>query len=480
VISQKRNNPYGHIVLTSKKMKQFMSGNTFKSVNPYTQELLAEYPPMDDNRLDQAVESAANAFKNWRSFSFQQRAAVLNNVSAILRRDRESLASLITREMGKMIGEARAELDKCAVTAEYYAAHGESFLKDEVYDAGFADSFVTYQPIGVVLGIMPWNFPFWQVFRYAAPTLMAGNTTMLKHAPNVCGCAIALEKIFLEAGAPQGVFVSVIINTDSVEKILSSAFVQAVTLTGSEKAGSSVASIAGRHIKKSVLELGGSDPLIILPDANMKTAVSVALQSRMQNAGQSCISAKRFIVLREAMTDFLQEFLTQLKKLRQGDPFDENNTTGPMARPDLVATLERQITNSVKMGAKLEYGGEVNRCNFKPALLLNVREGMPAFEEETFGPVAAVITASDETSAIRLANNSNYGLAGSIWTKDLDKGLKLARQIETGAVFINSLVRSDPRLPFGGIKKSGYGRELGRHGILEFVNIKTIAAERPV
>jgi len=301
---------------------------------------------------------------------------------------------------------------------------------------------------------------------------------LLKHAPNVCGCAIALEKIFLEAGAPTGVFASVIINTDAVERILSSPFVQAVTLTGSERAGSSVASIAGRHIKKSVLELGGSDPLIILPDAEMKKAVSVALQSRMQNAGQSCISAKRFIVLREAMSDFLQEFLTKLKKLRQGNPFDENNTTGPMARPDLVATLQRQISDSVKMGAKLEYGGEVDNCNFKPALLLNVGEGMPAFEEETFGPLATVIRAEDEGDAIRIANHSGYGLAGSIWTRDLDRGVKLASQIETGAVFINSLVKSDPRLPFGGIKKSGYGRELGRHGILEFVNIKTIVAEQ--
>jgi succinate-semialdehyde dehydrogenase/glutarate-semialdehyde dehydrogenase len=325
---------------------------------------------------------------------------------------------------------------------------------------------------------MPWNFPFWQVFRYAAPTLMAGNTTLLKHAPNVCGCAVALEKIFLEAGAPQGVFSSVIINTDVVEKILSSPFVQAVTLTGSERAGSSVASISGRHIKKSVMELGGSDPLIILPDADMKKAVAIALQSRMQNAGQSCISAKRFIVLREAMPDFLEEFLMQLKKLRQGNPFDENNTTGPMARQDLVDALQRQIINSIKMGAKLEYGGEVDHCNFKPALLLNVQPGMPAFDEETFGPVATVITAVDEDHAIRLANASNYGLAGSIWTRDLQKGVKLARQIETGAVFVNSLVRSDPRLPFGGIKKSGYGRELGRHGILEFVNVKTIAADR--
>lgn len=454
-----------------------MSDSVFKSINPYTQELLAEYPLMDGARLEQVIGLAADAFLNWRNFSFQQRASVLNTVATILRRDQESLASLITREMGKVIGEARAELEKCAITAEYYAEHSSGFLKDEIQDAGFTESFITYQPIGVVLGIMPWNFPFWQVFRYAVPTLMAGNTSLLKHAPNVCGCAIALEKIFLEAGAPPGVFSCVIVNTDAVEKMLSSQIVRAVTLTGSERAGSSVASIAGRHIKKSVMELGGSDALILLPDADMKSAVSVSLQSRMQNAGQSCIAAKRFIVLREAIPDFLQEFLIQLKKLRQGDPFDKNNTTGPMARPDLVVNLEKQIVDSVKMGAKLEYGGEVNHCNFKPALLLNVKEGMPAFEEETFGPLAAVITAVDETTAIRLANESTYGLAGSVWTADLEKGKAIARQMETGAVFINSLVRSDPRLPFGGIKKSGYGRELGRQGILEFVNIKTIAAD---
>ena len=310
-----------------------------------------------------------------------------------------------------------------------------------------------------------------------SPTLMAGNATLLKHAPNVCGCARALERIFLEAGAPEGLFISVIIDTPAVEKMISSDIVQAVTLTGSERAGSSVASLAGRNIKKSVMELGGSDALILLPDADMQSAVSVALQSRMLNAGQSCIGAKRFIVVNEAMPDFIQEFLKQLKTLKQGDPFDKNNTTGPMARPDLVASLERQMHNSIKMGAKLEYGGEINGCNFKPALLLNVHKGMPAFDEETFGPMAAVIIAKNETEAIALANDSRYGLAGSIWTKDLEKAIAIARQLDTGAVFINSLVKSDPRLPFGGIKKSGYGRELGRHGIFEFVNVKTIAAE---
>jgi len=454
-----------------------MSKMVFKSIDPYTQKLLAEYPIMEDDQLERVINMAAQAFRKWKYFSFRQRAVVLQQVATILRRDLETLSTLISREMGKVIGEARGEVEKCAVTAEYYANHSSDFLMDETLDAGINKSFVTYQPIGVVLGIMPWNFPFWQVFRYVSPTLMAGNTTLLKHAPNVCGCAIALEKIFLEAGAPEGVFACVIIDTPSVEKILSSDTVQGVTLTGSEKAGSSVASLAGRYIKKSVMELGGSDALILLPDADMQTAVSVALQSRMLNAGQSCIGAKRFIVLHEAMPEFVQEFLMQLKTLKQGDPFDKNNTTGPMARPDLVDSLNKQLVNSVKMGAKLEFGGEVNGCNFKPALLLNVRKGMPAFEEETFGPMAAVITAKNETDAIRLANDSRYGLAGSVWTKDVDKGIAIARQMDTGAVFINTLVKSDPRLPFGGVKKSGYGRELGRHGIFEFVNVKTIVAQ---
>src|SRR5450631_280828 len=348
-----------------------MENKVFKSIYPYTQELLAEYPLMNGDRINRVLEDAYKAYGSWKKFNFSERGAMLKNVEKILRRDQEKLATLITHEMGKVIAEARGEVEKCAVTAEYYADHAESFLKDEPLAAGYTQSFVTYQPIGVVLGIMPWNFPFWQVFRYAAPTLMAGNTTLLKHAPNVCGCAIAMEKIFLEAGAPAGVFTSLIIDTPAVEKILSSDRVHAVTLTGSERAGSSVASLAGKYIKKSVMELGGSDALILLPDADMKRAVAVALNSRMLNAGQSCIGAKRFIILKDAMREFVEEFLVQLKELKQGDPFDKNVSTGPMARMDLVNALEKQLFDSVRMGAKLEYGGEVNGCNFKPALLLN-------------------------------------------------------------------------------------------------------------
>ncbi|HEV3224172.1 MAG TPA: NAD-dependent succinate-semialdehyde dehydrogenase [Puia sp.] len=454
-----------------------MSAPVFKSIYPYTQEILSEYPLMNDATLDQIINNASKAYGSWKKYSFSERAKILKNVAAILRRDLEIFATLITNEMGKVISEARGEIEKCAVTAEYYAENAENFLKDEALQSNYSKSFISYQPIGVVLGIMPWNFPFWQVFRYAAPTLMAGNTILLKHAPNVCGCAQALEKIFLDAGAPKGVFTSLIIDTPAVEKILDSDLVQAATLTGSERAGSSVASIAGRNIKKTVMELGGSDALIILPDADMKNAVAVALNSRMLNAGQSCIAAKRFIILKDALEEFMQAFIVQLKGLNQGDPFDKLVTTGPMARLDLVDKLDNQLKNSVKMGAKLEWGGEINGCNFKPALLMNVKKGMAAFDEETFGPLAAVIVAKDEMEGIQLANDSVYGLSGSIWTKDLEKGIAIAKQMETGAVYLNTLVRSDPHLPFGGIKKSGYGRELGRNGILEFVNVKTIAAD---
>ncbi len=448
----------------------------FKSIFPYTQEVIAEYPLMDNAAISKCIFASEKVYPIWKATSFDERGTVLRNVAAILKRDRDILATLITNEMGKVIAEAKGEVEKCAYTCEYYAEHSKQFLKDELLEAGYTKSFVSYEPIGAVLAIMPWNFPFWQVFRYAAPTLMAGNITMLKHAPNVCGCAKIIEQLFLEAGAPAGVFQTLIIDTPEVEKLLATNIIQAVTLTGSERAGSSVAAIAGKNIKKSLLELGGSDPLIVLPDADMKNAATIAMQSRMLNAGQSCIGSKRFIVLKDAMDDFIQEVNQIIKTLKQGNPFDATVTTGPMARLDLVKNLHNQLAQSLLSGAQLAYGGEINGNNFNPALLLNVQKGMPAFDQETFGPMAAIIEAKDEAEAIALANNSEYGLAGSVWTSDIEKGIAIARKITTGAVFINSLVKSDPRLPFGGIKKSGYGRELGRHGILEFVNAKTIAA----
>ena len=449
---------------------------TYKSVYPYTQEIIAEYSVMNDNEIAHCLRLADTAFADWKHTSFKQRAAVFMQVALILKRDKDLLATLIVHEMGKIKLEAIGEIEKCAYVCEYYAEHAESFLQDEMMEAGYNKSFVTYQPIGAVLGIMPWNFPFWQVFRYVAPTLMAGNVSLLKHAPNVCGCALIIEKIFIEAGAPKGVFQTLIIDTSAVEKLLEADIIQAVSLTGSERAGSSVAMFAGKNIKKSVLELGGSDALIILPDADMQRAAKVALQSRLLNAGQSCIGSKRFIVLEDAMDAFMQEIYLLLPTYKQGDPFDSTTTTGPLARLDLAENLQRQMHQSIGKGATLGFSGMIEECNFSPALLMNVTKGMLAFDEETFGPLAAVITAKDESEAISFANDSTLGLGGSIWTSDIEKGISLARKINTGSVFINALVKSDPKLPIGGIKKSGYGRELGRHGILEFVNAKTIAA----
>ena len=450
----------------------------FQSIFPFNQTLVHEYRVMDDAAIDAAIQSAEKGFATWRNTSFSERGTVLNNAAGILRKNKESYAQLITREMGKVLPESIAEVEKCAWVCEYYAAHGESFLAEEIIEAGFHRSFVTYQPIGAVLAIMPWNFPFWQVFRYAAPTLMAGNVSLLKHAPNVCGCSLAIADLFIQAGAPEGVFQSLIIDTPVVEKILATNIVQAVTLTGSERAGISVAEIAGRNIKKSLLELGGSDALIVLKDADLQKAATVALQSRLLNAGQSCIGSKRFIVVQEVMDEFLHYLQEGIKQYTQGDPLQAGIKTGPLARLDLANNLAQQLVISVKQGAHLEYGGVSDGCNFMPSLLTNVRPGMAAFDQETFGPLAAVISAKDEKEAIALANLSPYGLAGSVWTKDVERGINIARQITTGAVFINSIVKSDPRLPFGGVKKSGYGRELGRLGILEFVNAKTIAAEQ--
>ncbi len=450
---------------------------SFKSLFPWNQELIATYPLLREKELEERISAASLAFNHWKNKSFARRGDILKKVAAILRRDQEILSTLISREMGKVIGESRAEIEKCAWVCEYYAEHASGFLQDEKQDAGYRKSLISYQPVGAVLAIMPWNFPFWQVFRFAAPTLMAGNVCLLKHAPNVCGCSLAIEKLFLEAGADTGVFASLIIDVTEVEKIVSSPVVQAVTLTGSERAGSSFAALAGKHIRKSVMELGGSDALLVLADADIDKAARVAIQSRMQNAGQSCIAAKRFIVVKDAEDSFVGAILAEIKKLKQGNPFESGITTGPVARPDLAEHIQKQTDSSIQKGASLVYGGKADGCNVMPSLITRVQKGMPAYEEETFGPLAVVITAKNEEDGIRLANDSKFGLGGSIWTRDLDRGIALAKKMESGAVFINSLVKSDPRLPFGGIKQSGYGRELGAQGIHEFLNIKTIAGD---
>lgn len=447
---------------------------SFKSINPYTQSVIEEFPLLDDVSLQKKLDLSAKAFKDWRKESFSARAARFNKMAQLLRQNKDSYARIISLEMGKVLSEAYPEIDRCANTCDFFAQHAEQFLQDQEITTDARKSIVAWQPIGTVLAIMPWNFPFWQVLRFAIPTVMAGNVALLKHAPNVCRAALTIETLFREAGFPEGVFQSLIVDVDAVEKIIQSDVVQAVTLTGSEYAGSQVASIAGRNIKKTVLELGGSDPFIVLPDADIAAAVATATRSRMQNAGQSCICAKRFIVLEQVKEKFIEAFLQNIKSLRQGDPLKEGITTGPMARVDLAEKLENQMLSSIKAGATLLTGGQRNGCNFTPALMDNVRPGMPAFDQETFGPLACIVTVKNVEEAVEFANKSRYGLGASIWTSDLDKANTLAREINSGSVFINALVKSDMRLPFGGVKKSGYGRELSELGIKEFMNAKTI------
>jgi succinate-semialdehyde dehydrogenase/glutarate-semialdehyde dehydrogenase len=458
-------------------IKSFDMATVFKSIHPFDQSPIAEFPIMNPSEVRAMLDRSAKAFKNWRRISFSERSTRMLNVAALLRKNKETYARHITLEMGKVITEARVEVEKCAAGCEYFARHAEEFLADEVIKTEASKSFVAYQPTGTILAIMPWNFPFWQVFRFALPALMAGNVGLLKHAPNVTRCSLLIEEIFREAGLPEGVFQSLVIDVDQVEHIIQSPVVQGVALTGSEFAGSQVAAIAGKNIKKSVLELGGSDPFIVLPDADLEKTIRIAVQSRMQNAGQSCIAAKRFIVMAPIKEAFIAGFERSIRALKQGNPMEEGVTTGPLARLDLAERLEQQLSHSVAAGAKLLTGGTHSDCNFIPTLLDNVSPGMPAFDEEMFGPVASVITVQSEQEAIDAANASRYGLGASVWTRDVEKGERIAREIESGSVFINALMKSDARLPFGGVKKSGYGRELAAAGMKEFVNVKTIVVE---
>jgi succinate-semialdehyde dehydrogenase / glutarate-semialdehyde dehydrogenase len=446
-----------------------------KSINPFDQSVVEQYEEFSLTRVQEKLQRSSAAFKDWRKTSFARRGELMRNVSRLLKQNKEQYARMITLEMGKVLSESRAEVEKSADGCLYFSENAEKLLADQTIKTDSRKSLVSFHPTGTILAVMPWNFPFWQVIRFAAPALMAGNVGVLKHASNVSGCSLLLEKIFREAGFPEGVFQSLIIDNRQIESILQSDIVQGVALTGSELAGSNVASIAGKYIKKSVLELGGSDPFIVLADADLELAAKIATQSRMQNAGQSCISAKRFIVDKRVKDEFTNRFLENIKALKQGDPFLETTTTGPLARVDLADTLEKQLNNSIEQGAKLLAGGRGEGANFKPALLDQVKPGMQAFDEETFGPLAAIITVSSEEEAIDVANSSRYGLGSSVWTRDLERGEKVARQVESGSVFINALMKSDARMPFGGIKKSGYGRELSEHGIKEFVNVKAIS-----
>ncbi|MCK8141729.1 NAD-dependent succinate-semialdehyde dehydrogenase [Flavobacterium sp. I-SCBP12n] len=448
----------------------------FKSINPFTQEVIAEYESLSNAALNKKIALAENAFNKWKHTSFQERAEMMQKLANILRENKQKLGLLITNEMGKILSESVAEVEKSASNCDYYAENAEQMLKDVYYETPFK-SMSVYDPMGAVFAVMPWNYPFWQVLRYAAPAIMAGNVTLLKHASNVIGCAKAIESAFLEAGFPEGVFQQISIEVSQVETVISSNIVQGITLTGSEAAGSSVASLAGKHIKKSVMELGGSDPFIILEDANLTKAAEVAAHSRMLNAGQACICAKRFIVTDKVADEFVSLFSANIASLKQGNPLQDGIDLGPLARLDLVDTLADQLQKSLKQGAKLVTGGSYENCNFQPTLIDFVSVDSVAFQQETFGPLATVIRAKDENDAIAIANNHRYGLAAAIWTEDREKAYKLARKIESGNVFVNSLVRSVSQVPFGGIKKSGYGRELGAVGIKEFMNMKSLVIE---
>ena len=448
----------------------------FKSINPFSQEVIAVHEVLTDAQLNRKLQLSERAFKEWKNTSFQERADKMQNLARILRENKEKLGLLITNEMGKIVSESIAEVEKSAGNCDFYAENAEQMLKEEYYDTPFK-SLSVYDPMGVVFAIMPWNYPFWQVLRYAAPTIMSGNVTLLKHAPNVIGCAKAIENAFLEAGFPKGVFQQITIDIPQVESVIASDIICGVTLTGSEKAGSSVASLAGKYIKKSVMELGGSDAFIVLHDADLEKAATVATQSRILNAGQACICAKRFIVTEKVADEFGVLFAQKIQSLQQGNPLQQGINMGPLARLDLAEKLEHQLEQSLQQGAKLILGGERENCNFQPTLIDFVTVDSVAFQEETFGPLATVIRAKDENDAVAIANNHRYGLAAAIWTEDREKAYKIARNIEAGNVFVNSLVRSDSRVPFGGVKKSGYGRELGAVGIKEFVNMKSVVIE---
>jgi len=449
-----------------------------KSINPYNGEIIKEYQEMSLDEIGQIIEQAQESFLTWRNVSFEKKSAFMKRAAKILRENSREYGKLMALEMGKPIKDGIAEAEKCAWVCDYYAENAEKFLEDEVIETDATKSYVSYQPLGVVLAIMPWNFPFWQVFRFAAPSLMAGNVGLLKHASNVFGCALAIEDVFTQAGFPKNTFRSLLVGSSNVNKIIDHPLIKAVTLTGSVPAGKAVARKAGAVLKKTVLELGGSDPYLILEDADLENAARVCALSRLINSGQSCIAAKRFIVVEQIQDKFEEFLIKEMKKYKMGDPLDETTQIGPQSRFDLRDALHKQVTKSIEKGARCILGGEIpnNKGAFyPPTILTNVKKGMPAYEEELFGPVASIITVKNEDEAIEVANDSIFGLGASIFTKNIQKGNKMAREnIQAGCCFVNTYVRSDPRLPFGGIKESGYGRELSYHGIKEFVNIKTV------
>jgi succinate-semialdehyde dehydrogenase/glutarate-semialdehyde dehydrogenase len=448
-----------------------------RSIDPATGRELASFEELDEAGVEAAIARAWASRHAWRDAGLDIRASMMRAVAGVLRADRDRYASLLTAEMGKPISEAEGEVEKCAWTATWIADNAARLLADEPIDSTATQSYVRFQPLGVVLAVMPWNFPFWQAFRAGLPALVAGNVMLLKHSSNVPQSALAIEEVFREAGVPDGVFQTLLVGPQAVDRIIADHRVAGVTLTGSEAAGAQVAATAGKALKKSVLELGGSDPFIVLADADVKAAATVACRARNQNNGQSCIAAKRFIVEEPIADEFEELFSKAVGALKVGDPMDRGNQVGPLARADLVDDLERQVAESVRLGARTLTGGKRVKGDgnfFQPTVLANVRPGMPAYHEETFGPVAAVIRVKDSEDALRVANDTDFGLGSSIWTANVERAKQLAERVEAGLVFINGMVASDARLPFGGVKRSGYGRELSSYGIREFTNIQTV------
>lgn len=448
------------------------------SINPSNNKVLKQYDEMTTEQSYGIISLAHHTFLEWKETSFTHRSELMKKAAKVLRQNSEEYSVLMTMEMGKPIAQSRAEVEKCAWVCDYYAENAEKFLTDEIVKTEASKSFVSYQPLGVVLAVMPWNFPFWQVFRFAAPNLLAGNAGVLKHASNVTGCALAIEDVFRKAGFPENLFRTLLVSSKNVKPIIENENIKAVTLTGSVPAGKSVASLAGSLIKKTVLELGGSDPYLVLEDADLEKAAMSCVNSRLINAGQSCIAAKRFIVVKKVYDEFEKLYLKFMSDKKMGDPLNEKNDLGPQASTQLRDELHNQVLRSIEQGAELILGGKIPAMDgayYPPTILKNVKPGMAAFDEELFGPVAALIKAKDEDEAIDLANKSIFGLGAAVFTKDNKKGEWIAKEkLNAGCCFVNDFVKSDPRLPFGGIKESGYGRELSPFGIKEFVNIKTV------
>ena len=451
------------------------------SINPANNKILESHKEISTEKINQIINSSYNTYLEWRNESISYRSKMMSDLAELLKQKKEKLGALMTQEMGKPIKQSIAEAEKCAWVCEYYADNAERFLSKKEISTDSKKSFISFQPIGLILAIMPWNFPFWQVFRFASPTLMAGNVGILKHASNVQGCAKQIEKLFLEAGFPEYAFSNLVIGSNKVSNVINNPLVRAITLTGSTPAGKSVASHAGSLLKKTVLELGGNDPYIILEDADLNNAVESCIAGRMLNTGQSCIAAKRFIVVKARLDEFIDKVEQKINNMKMGDPLDSNIDIGPMVNTDARDELHQQVLMSIEKGAKLISGGKIPESDgsfYPPTLLTNVEPGMSAFDDELFGPVAVIISAKDQAHAIDLANKTNYGLGAAIFTADLDKGEKIAiNELEAGSCFVNDFVKSDPRLPFGGIKESGYGRELSEFGILEFVNIKSVVIQ---